>query len=122
MGELLWAWEAIIDELHRNPDSPELFRISREVWQRLPSDTRRHRARRIVDQQFGVESMRWQWRLGILDEDVVNAMRLDQSLKLPLEFLGENRLDPDGQIRLQELSAPPVDADSVDSAVIGERL
>ncbi|WP_166819959.1 rhomboid family intramembrane serine protease [Thalassoroseus pseudoceratinae] len=121
-GELLWAWECIIDELRRTPESQELLSAAQDVWSELPTDTRRHRARRIVEKTFGRDASLWKWRLGILKEEALHSMRLNQPIVLPLEFLGENRLQQDGTPRPQELSAPAIDADSPESAIAGQTI
>ncbi len=121
-GELIWAWESIVDELHATPDSEELLRIAEDVWNQLPTETRRQRARRKVEQTFGADAIRWKWRLGILEDNVLKSMSLDQSVALPDEFLGEDEFEPNGVPRAKSLLAPPIDAESPESAAIGKSL
>jgi hypothetical protein len=86
--------------------------IAREIWQSLPSDLRRQRARKIVQDTFGVEALAWQVELGILSDADKQKYRLDQSLNLPAEDFIDS---PPARL-------PAVNPDDPTSAALGNRL
>lgn len=69
LGENLWAWEALIKELREDPSfRGEGTQTAKEIWRSLPTELRRERARRILDDMFGPDSLDWQVELGILSD------------------------------------------------------
>ena len=113
VGENLWAWEAVIRELKNDSQFQNQGQtIAKEIWQELPSELRKERARKILSDEFGVESLRWQFQLGILSEAERNRIRPDQSIEIPLTDL---KTQPPAPI-------PPINPDDPESAATGKKL
>lgn len=84
IGELLWAWEAVLHELQDvSAFRDEGKKRAGQIWQELPTKLRRDRARRMVEDIFGMRALDWQIELGILSEAFLERYRLDQSVQLP---------------------------------------
>jgi membrane associated rhomboid family serine protease len=124
VGELLWAWQAVLEELREHPDSAEALAQAEAIYRELPTELRRHRARRLVEKLFGPgpSTREWQFRLGVLPPEVLNAHRPDQRIDLPPDFPGTPPVDETGRRIPQDTTAPPVDPQAPDSARHGELL
>ena len=110
VGEAIWAWELLMEELRDDPGfHPAGKQIAREIWQMLPTDLRRDRARKILEDVFGPEKLSWQVELGILSEALKERYRLDQAVVLP-----QNELD-----RSKPAPIPPLNPDDPESARFG---
>lgn len=110
IGELLWAWEANLHELQEvSAFRREGKHLAEEIWQKFPTELRRERARRLVQDFFGPEALIWQVELGILSAAMRNKYRLDQSVQLPALDWSE------GASR----KLPPVNPDHPHSAAAG---
>ncbi len=115
VGELMWAWQAVLEELRADPAFHGAGRqIAGEIWKRFPTDLRRWRARNMVREVFGLDGVNWQIELGILSEEFKQRYRLDQALQLPAEIW--DRADPPANRR------PTINPDDPASAAAGERL
>lgn len=114
-GELLWAWQAVMEELKGHPAFREEGKqIAREIWKSLPTEVRRERARNLVDEIFGMDRLQWQIELDILSEETRQRYRPDQSVKLSIEEDKENRRPSD--------RIDPINPDDPESAALGISL
>jgi membrane associated rhomboid family serine protease/tetratricopeptide (TPR) repeat protein len=124
IGELLWAWQAVLEELAEQPDSAKALAQAEAIYAELPTELRRHRARRLVEKFFGPgpAARQWQFRLGVLPPEVLRAYRPDQRIDLPPDFPGTAPLDASGHPIPHGTTAPPVDPQAPDSARHGGLL
>jgi rhomboid protease GluP len=116
LGEAIWAWQAVMEELR---DDPAFYQKGKqtavEIWETFPTELRRERARKILEDVFGLQGLNWQIELGILSEATKQRYRLDQALQLPTEPLDGKTFPPTDRL-------PAFDPDDPDSAALGNRL
>jgi hypothetical protein len=132
----LEAWRTILAGLDANRDFQDGDRFARRLWRFLrANEASRGQARQILADQFGTEEPAWRERLGIPQARIVAASDLER-LEDVLPSRPETEPDP-GRFRLdqridlapatlapqpRDLTAPPVNPDAPDSAVLGSPL
>tara|TARA_R110002111_G_scaffold258083_1_gene326897 strand:+ start:150482 stop:151843 length:1362 start_codon:yes stop_codon:yes gene_type:complete len=119
------SWEIILDSLKKNRSYEKGVEITRLIWKQFRSDQQKEKALMVVQDVFGSESDAWLERLDLNRATVAQAdVRLpetgaaaEEELLFPQATGRETK-----PIKPRDLSAPPVDPGSPQSAVEGVTL
>ncbi len=131
-GDLPAAWKTILQGLSFNRSYDDGIELSRGFWSQFKTPEERLRALETLAKVFDDEALAWQQRLGIVGRQTGSSniriagadVPLDEPTN-PSEYRIDRAIDlSDGSVEVQarDLSAPPVDADSPDSATEGITL
>lgn len=119
------SWETILKSLKRNRSYEKGVELARLIWKQFHSEDQKAQARAMVDEIFGDESEAWSDRLQLAQVEMVQTdLAPERGGKGPTEellFLKEQ--GPQTRtLKPQDLTAPPVDPGSPQSAVEGVTL
>ena len=138
-GDRESAWKTVLLAVRHHRTFQPGIRAARKAWLAMLQSGRRQQALQILDEVFGGEVDSWKERLGLglpiaqspeehsvfLDSFVeeqsspepdLSRFRLDQAVELP-----NSQSSPEGP-SIRDLSAPPVDPDTPESASVGIKL
>ncbi|MCA9003707.1 MAG: rhomboid family intramembrane serine protease [Planctomycetaceae bacterium] len=123
-GEVpLRSWEIMLRSLERNRSYDKGVEITRLIWKQFHSDQEKLQALEIVSDVFGEESDAWLERFQLDQSAVASAdVPLPKSDRSGNEFLFLRETDRQVAPQPRDLSAPPVDPRSPQSAMEGVTL
>ncbi|WP_417383010.1 rhomboid family intramembrane serine protease [Gimesia sp.] len=123
-GEVpLRSWEIMLRSLERNRSYDKGVEITRLIWKQFHSDQEKLQALEIVSDVFGEESDAWLERFQLDQSAVASAdVPLPRSDQSGNEFLFLRETDRQVAPQPRDLSAPPVDPRSPQSAMEGVTL
>lgn len=124
-GEPFRSWEIILQLLKQNRSYDRGVEIARLIWKQFDSEQQKTKALEIVADVFGDESNAWFERLQLDQSTIAQAgVPLPESGDVPAEdFLFLKETTPQRKtVRPRDLSAPPVDPKSPQSAAEGVTL
>lgn len=118
------SWKTILQSLNQNRTYEKGVELARLIWKQFHSDEQKAKARQMVSEIFGDESEAWSDRLQLAQTEMVQTdvpPGTDGGAMQELLFLKDSR-PRTKTLQPRDLTAPPVDPGSPQSAVEGVTL